>query len=115
MIRFFIFDFLIDIEQLFGLPTGKQVIDRLHHGGAGAKVGGEAVGAAGQLPGIQVGVDVRPAKLKDGLLGVTNHQQAVQATLLEYCLKDAVLDFVRVLEFVHHDHRPPSCQAAGQA
>ena len=88
------------------LLAGKEVVDQLHHGVCGAPVDCEGMGGLRLAAGVQVGVDVRPAELVDGLLGVAHHQQRLVAGRRRHLVEDGGLYVVRVLEFVHHHHRP---------
>ena len=59
--------------------------------------------------GVDVGVDISAAKLIDGLLGVSYHQQPAVAALRPSRIdagKYPILDLVRVLKLIDHGDGP---------
>ena len=58
---------------------------------------------------VDVGIDIGAAKLIDGLLGVSYHQQSAVAALRLGridAVKYLILDLVRVLKFIDHGDGP---------
>jgi hypothetical protein len=91
------------------LHLRKAMVGGIHQTLRGAVVGVQRVQSlAHGLPGLEVGVDVRPTEGIDGLFRVADQNQAAVLPIRS-CLVDAVEDVelnrVGVLEFVDQGHR----------